>query len=117
MPRTSFEHFCLVTLSALVCRASVWAEMLPPAFVNTCYSLPENGSRILSPKLMMFLFGKLILCVFLDHITMVIHFILLPRKAQYCVKTLMTIIIVILLTEKKNLILSTLEKKHFNYPG
>ena len=86
-----------------MCRASVWAEMLPPALVNTCYSLPENGSRILSPKLTMFLFGKLILFVFLDHITMVIHFILLPRKAQYCVKTLMTIIIVILLTEKKKL--------------
>lgn len=57
----------LVTQCALVCLAAVRAEMLPPVFL-------------------IFLFGKLILLVFLHYqdalIPMVIHFILLPCKAH-----------------------------------
>ena len=74
-------------------------------------SLLENGSKTHSPNLMAFLFGKLILFVSQDYqdvlITMVANFIFLPCKAKCCVKTLMTIIIVILTIDKKKIIIIT----------
>ena len=70
---------------------------------------------------MAFLFGKLILFVSQDYqdvlITMVTNFIFLPCKAKCCVKTLMTIVILIIDKKKIIITISTLEKKHVNYPG